>query len=396
MTVNKVLFFILCVGLGLNLVVRGDQEAENNLDLSTRPPAINELGAHKTVALGLVYNGNTHPQFREGVKMAVAEVNARGGLLGKPLGLIEMDEAALDPEERDRNVVARQLVENSALLAVIGHSTRANAAQAAILYDANSIIYLNALVAHKTLSNLPLDYTFAIIPDSRDIGEGIADALSQLGLRSVAIVRDPSDLSGEIAIAATNRAAFRKIDIALQVTLHRQQASYQDLLTRLGQADVDALVLLANRQMREGLLQDAARLRYDRPILLGHPEEFGLTAKDRFSEDLIILKPSLFAEQENAYQVADFRRAFLRSYGVTPNGWAGQGYDAVLLLAAAVDAAQSLDPSVVAPALRNNLPWAGITVGYPHISPQPTDYSEALIFVPGNTLASDIFISSNR
>src|SRR5476651_370878 len=67
------------------------------------------------------FTGGSAPMgvsMRDGVKLAVAEINAKGGLLGRQILLVERDDEA----KNERGVqIAQELVNNEKVVAVVGY-----------------------------------------------------------------------------------------------------------------------------------------------------------------------------------------------------------------------------------------------------------------------------------
>ena len=57
----------------------------------------------------------------------------------------------------------------------------------------------------------------------------------------------------------------------------------------------------------------------------------------------------------------DFVRAFQKRYGLLPDVWAAQGYDAVKVLAHAMEEAGTTVPEKVAEVLHSTKDWPGVT-----------------------------------
>ncbi|NJL58556.1 MAG: ABC transporter substrate-binding protein, partial [Desulfobacteraceae bacterium] len=87
-----------------------------------------------------------------------------------------------------------------------------------------------------------------------------------------------------------------------------------------------------------------------------------VTTAGRSAEGAIVA--TVFNPETQDRETREFVRRFLTKYGVVPDTWAAQGYDALSVLAAAIRKANSTVPIVVASTLRFIDDWRGVTGSY--------------------------------
>ncbi len=79
-----------------------------------------EPGAGETIKIGLIYP--TSPSFSMGAKLALAQINAGGGILGRQAEFIERDNQGSDPYPTAASTIdaARDLIQNEGVTAIVG------------------------------------------------------------------------------------------------------------------------------------------------------------------------------------------------------------------------------------------------------------------------------------
>lgn len=188
--------------------------------------------------------------MRAGVEAALAEVNARGGVGGRALRLVALD----DGYEPSRTLPAmRQLVEKEGVFAVIGNVGTPTAAVAIPYASQQRVVFLGALSGGDLLRKSPPDpLVFNFRPGYAQ--ETAAAVRWLVGTRRIAPARvavfaqdDEFGESGWRGVAEELRA--RGVDPAgvLRVGYRRNSAEVSAAVARLEEQakDVDAVVMVA-------------------------------------------------------------------------------------------------------------------------------------------------------
>lgn len=116
-----------------------------------------------------------------GARLAVSEINATGGIAGRQLQLIEMD----DYGEPDSAIVVANALYASDAVAVVGHLYSGTTLAAAPVYNsgANPVVAISPSSSSPEVSRMG-PYTFRVCPSDNAHGEALARWLrEQLGLR---------------------------------------------------------------------------------------------------------------------------------------------------------------------------------------------------------------------
>jgi branched-chain amino acid transport system substrate-binding protein len=126
---------------------------------------------------------------RNGVILAVEEVNSRGGVQGRRVELIVKD-------NEQNAVVARKVHQeliDQGVVAIVGHMTSAMSSAALPVSNQNKVLMISPTTATNSLTGID-DYFFRVMSPSRKAIRYFAEYLYQdRGLRRVAVVYDESN-----------------------------------------------------------------------------------------------------------------------------------------------------------------------------------------------------------
>jgi branched-chain amino acid transport system substrate-binding protein len=268
--------------------------------------------------------------MRRAAQLAVEEINAKGGIRGRPLELLERDDYA-DP---DSAVFAATDLYEAGVSAVIGHLFSSTTIAAAPVYNGGDepVVAISPSSSSPEISTAG-EYTFRICPS--DLAHGAALALwvhDTLGLTRGAVlylndqygrgirqafVRDFTRRGGELVA----------IDPYLGDTPN--VGAYLDRVAKIGR--IQFLLVAGNRGEAEEILRQARTRGLQMPVLGGDGLE-GIEEAGAIAEG-VYLSSAYFASI-----TTPVNRAFLQAYrkrfpgAGLPNQPAAATYDAVYLL----------------------------------------------------------------
>jgi branched-chain amino acid transport system substrate-binding protein len=269
--------------------------------------------------------------MQHAAELAVKEINARGGVRGRQLTLRIMDDSAR-PDVAIR--IARALVDDPAVVAVIGHLTSGTSLAAGRVYGEarRPVVMISPSASSPDLSGVN-PFVFRICPTDLSHGAQLARFARQtLGARRIGVIYIDDDYGRGLRLSFA--AEFRRLggavveeDPALATT-----TSLEPYLARLRQnGGVDALMLATERGGAELALRDMGRLGMRWAALGGDAltgiEGAGPLAEGvRLSTAYLVDRPGVRNER--------FVEAYRRAYpGERPDHRGAGAYDIVQLLA---------------------------------------------------------------
>jgi branched-chain amino acid transport system substrate-binding protein len=276
--------------------------------------------------------------MRRAAELAVAEINARGGVRGRRLDLRVLDDSA---SEDVALRVAQTLRDDPAVVAVIGHLTSGPTLAAAPVYGggARPVALISPSASSPALSGIS-PYFFRVCPSDLAFGSRLARyAVRTLGARRVAVIYMNDDYGR--GVRETFRAELARLGgrVVSEDPYLPSAGSFEPYLARLVRGGeggaVDALLLAMPRVAAERALRETAALALRWPVLggdaltgietLGPPAE-GVRVASAYLPD----RP----DQRNAAFVAQYERVH---DGARPDHRGAGAYDIVQLLARAIE-----------------------------------------------------------
>lgn len=274
--------------------------------------------------------------MQHGAQLAVDQINARGGVRGRPLKLrLADDSASEDAAAR----AAQGLYDNPAVLAVVGHLTSDASIVAAQVYGGgtNPVTMISPSASSPDLSGIS-PFVFRICPSDSSHGAALAKfAWQTLAARRAGILFI-SDAYGR-GVRKTFATDFARLGgMVVEADPYVPATrSFEPYLSRMRRAGIDVLLLAADRAGAEMALEELRTLGIHWPVI-GGDALAGIETAGTLAEGMWISSaylPDRVGEQNAAF-VADYTRAHP---GERPDHRGASAYDIVNLLAQAISAA---------------------------------------------------------
>ena len=327
------------------------------------------------IKIGLVVplTGGSSPigiSVRDGVKLAVSEINAKGGLLSRQIQLIERD----DESKNERGVqIAQELINKEKIEAAIGFANTGTSLAAHRFYQEAKIPAMTTTatgtVVTQQFKDQPENYIFRISAnDTIQAAMIVEEAVVRKKFSKVAVLADSTNY-GQLgqedlvkALAAkgvtpvvTEKFNIKDVDMTAQLLRSREAGAQVLLVYGVG----PELAQIANGMQKLGWKVPmigswtlAAANFIDNAGANGN----GVMMPQTFIQDATLPKHKAFIE---AYQ-----KAFKVDRIPVPSS-AAQAYDSMFLLAAAIKQAGSAEGPKVREALENlNEPVEGVVTTY--------------------------------
>lgn len=296
---------------------------------------------------------------RDGSRLAADEINARGGVLGRPIRLVIEDDQGR-PEEAA--AVVTKLITRDGVVAVIGENASSRSLAAAPICQANRVPMISPSSTNPEVTRKG-DYIFRVCFIDPYQGDAIAAFVrDNLKLSRVAVLRDvKNDYSVGLAqffteaftrrggrVVATHSYAEGDSDFRAQLTAIRRvgpQAIFiPGYYTEVGQIAIQARDLGVKIPLIGGDGWDSPKL-----LEIGGEAMNGCYFADHY-----------FLGEERP-EVVNFVQKFRSRYGVDPNAVHVLSYDAVNLLADAIERAQSVDSTSIRDAIAATRDFKGVS-----------------------------------
>ena len=304
-------------------------------------------GSDRPIVIGLAgpFSQPRGASMQRAAELAVKEINARGGLRGRPLALRIMDDSGrADVAIR----VAQALTDDPEVVAVIGHLSSGTSLAGARVYGAGRrpVVMISPSASSPDLSGVN-SFVFRICPTDLSHGAQLARYARQtLGARRAGIIYIDDDYGRGLRLSFATE--FRRLggtiveeDPSLPTT-----ASLEPYLARMRQAGgADVLMLATERGGAEVALRDAARLGLRWPTI-GGDAVTGIETAGPLAEGVRV--SSAYLPDRPGERNAVFVAAYARAYeGQRPDHRGAGAYDIIQLLATRVFTAAGTDRGAV-------------------------------------------------
>ena len=309
------------------------------------------------------YTGGSAPMgvsMRDGVKLAVAEINAHGGVLGRQLQLVERDDEA----KNERGVqIAQELINKEHVVATVGFiNTGVALASQRFYQDAKIPVIDNVAtgsIVTKQFPDQPENYVFRnAANDTIQSHMIVEEAIEHRKFKKVAILADSTnygqlgreDLEKALAQKGIKPVAVEKynlkdVDMTAQLLKAKQAGAEVVLTYGIG----PELAQIANGMEKLG---------WKVPMIGSWTLSMANFIDNAGKNGEGTRMPQTFIEDPTTPKRKQFIDDYVKTYH-PPNGRmpspvsAAQGYDSVYLLAAAIKQAGSTDGTKIRAALEN-------------------------------------------
>jgi branched-chain amino acid transport system substrate-binding protein len=309
------------------------------------------------------FTGGSSPMglsMRDGIRVAAAEINASGGLLGRPLVLVERNDEARN--ERGAQI-AQELVGREKVVAGIGIVNTGVALASQRFYQEARIPMITAVATGSIVTRqfLPPQYPDNFIfrmaaNDTIQAAMIVEEAVERRKFRKVAILADSTNY-GQLGREDLERALEKKGIRAVAVDkFNIRDIDMTRQLIRARGAGAEVLLTYGIGPELAQIANDAARLDWRVPIIGGWPLSMSNFIDNAGPNGEGARMPQTFIQEADSPK----RRAFIeawqklsRAERMPSPSAAAQGYDGMLLLAAAIRQAGTTHGSRVREALEN-------------------------------------------
>ena len=264
--------------------------------------------------------------MRQGAELAQQEINAAGGIRGRPLELRVRDDRA-DPQTAI--AIADEFVTDEDVVAVVGHVNSSTTIAAAPVYS----------------GGLPAVATSATSPEVSRLGDWMFRVATSDSANAVELARLARRLDLPTAVLYANDDYGRGLAASFRAALAAEGASvlesdpylestqdFRPYLERLRRQNVGIIFIAGLEEGASRIIQQAREMGIPARFLGGDGLE-GLTVMGPIYDGTLV---GLLYHPDASPAARSFAERFRAAYGREPDSFAALAYDATLLLARAV------------------------------------------------------------
>ncbi|MGQ0511850.1 MAG: ABC transporter substrate-binding protein [Betaproteobacteria bacterium] len=286
--------------------------------------------------------------FGKALELWRDEVNAAGGLLGRPVELVLLDDAS---EAFESPAHYRKLIEAHRADLLVGPVGSAATLGAAATAERARRVLVNATGASRLVHRARTRYVFQVAAPYAAYGSGALEVAQRQGLRRLFIAFREDPQSKEMAQQARDQAVKLGFQVDEPAPHAPGSTGLDQLVERAQRFEAEAWITFGSAADASGLVQTFRRTGYAPRMLLAQgaadPAFIRLVGQD--AEMVMGVAPyeARAATSGNAAFVA----AYTKRWSAAPGLLAAQGYAAAKVLEAAVKRAGSVEQDKLRDAL---------------------------------------------
>ena len=295
-------------------------------------------------------------QMTRGAKMAVADINASGGVLGKKLDLILADDAC-DPKQA---VAAANEVVGKKVVFVAGHYCSSSSIPASAVYNEAGILQMTPASTNPALTDDAAKKKWANVfrVCGRDDQQGEVAGkflLEKYKGKKIAIVHDKSTYGKGLADETKKALNAGGVKETLYEAITQGDKDFSSLISRMKQAGVGVIYFGGYHPEAGLILRQAADQGYKPQLMTGDSiatSEFWQISGPAGEGTLFTFPTDPRRSATAAHALEQFK-----AQGFNPEGFTLFSYAVVQAIADGVKKAGSTDPKAVAKALESGEPF---------------------------------------
>ncbi len=335
-----------------------EKSSETKQSAAATPASdLTSKSAGETIKIGVAgpHSGDLAPYgipTKEALQMLVEDVNAAGGVLGKPVELLPMDDQC-KPEIATN--VATSMVSKGASV-VVGHICSGATKAALGIYLESGVIAISPSATNPPLTKSGEYPNFfrTIAPDDLQGQLAARFVTETLGAKKVAILHDKGDYGKGFAdFAKIAFDADGKVAVVLYEGVTPGAMDYSAVIQKIRREEADVVVFGGYHPEASKLISQMKKKRVDIPFIGpdGIKGEGFLDIAGKDAEGVYATGPMDVSKYQLNQKI---RGAYIDKYGKEPGTFFDQGVSAWQAALNAIRIAGSTDSEAIAQALKEN------------------------------------------
>lgn len=298
-------------------------------------------------------------QVKQGIEIAVAEINKKGGVKGKNIN-VQYQDSKSNPKEAVANAQKYLAVNNIKIL--IGEiSSNATAAMIPVVEQNNAFLFAPAS-SSSSLTNISDNFARNWPSDVAEAGAAANYALNQLNANNVAIIYVNSDYGIGL------KKKFEKVltrgggQILTNEEYQEGETNFKTLLLKIKGAKPECIYLAGNPKEMGRFIKQMREIDINAEVIsnTGFLQDDCLKVAGDAAEGVIVPTPSYSPSSDANETMSSFYKTFKTEYGKEPTMINANAYDAIYLIKEAIEANNGrVDPTQIAKHIRSRKNFKG-------------------------------------
>jgi len=293
------------------------------------------------------------------VKLAVDQVNEKGGLLGKKVELIVEDDAA---QAKEAVGLARKLVQRDGVVAVVGGSYSMPSRAVAPLFQEFGIPFVAGYAVHPDIT-VAGDFCFrnGFLGTVEGRGAGVV-AVDMLQAKTVGLLTMDNDFGRTLADGFREYVVAKGAKVVFDQIYPLGEKDFSAYLTSIKDSDPDVVLASGYYAEAAGIVKQAYEMGLRSQILgeegYDSPKFIELAGAEAAEGTIIVTN---LDRDDPRPVVQEFISEYRKRYGMEPDMVGASNYDAFMIIVDAIRRAGTTDPEQVRDAIAATRDFDGVT-----------------------------------
>lgn len=277
-------------------------------------------------------SGITGESSRNGLDLALGEINSSGGINGKQLDILYEDSQT----KTDVGLTAFNKLKDIDGIKIVFTSVSGVALAVSPVANANKIVQMDIVAAAPAYSS-PNDFTFRTGVNSYFFAEKMSDLLTDRNVTKVALLFINTEYSAGYKQAFLDSYQGKGGKAVAVESFNQDDKDFKTQLGKIQNSSAQTLVLISLQKETPLLLRQMDETGFEMPIFTDvYAAELTDNLKTKSAEKIIYLKPKIDFENEKNSVAKSFKEKYLQKYGKEPDFVAAQAYDGLRLVVEAM------------------------------------------------------------
>lgn len=296
---------------------------------------------------------------KNGLELALEEINKNGGVLGKQIELVYGDDKG---DSKEAVSIAQKFINDKNITGILGHFFSGCTLAAGPIYQQNGIPTLAIASTNPEVPKIG-DHVFRINVGDNYQGSQLAKWLYEVkSIKKVAVVYDNNDYGKGVTDVFVK--TFKDLGgeiTALESYIGGQEKDFSVIVTKIKASNAEAIMMASYPTEGALIAQKARNSGLDVPIVCTdsiYTEDF-IALGGKAVEGAVVV--SYFHPSDPNPAVQEFIKKFKAKYNKEPDSWSPYAYDALYVMVDAIKRAGSTDKKAVQKALAETKDFKGAT-----------------------------------
>ena len=303
-------------------------------------------------------------QERDTLKMMQDVINGSGGILGRPLKVVTLDDKS-DPNEAVTD--ANQLISQDKAVAIIVATSSPSTLAVKQITAKKGLPQIAIAAANEITDQPPSDWIWRTpAKDSIAVACALTYVSKNMKVKKIAILHDENAFGSSGADVIVKTAATYGLQVVGNESYKTADTDLTAQLTKIRGDNPEAIIVWGTNPGPALAAKNMKQLGMTIPYVGSHGianstfiQLAGAAAEGVVLPAGKLLVPSSVTDPKQKAVVDNFVKLYKNSFGVAPNTFAGHAYDAITLLANAIQKAGNTDPAGIQAALNATQGFAG-------------------------------------